>query len=191
MDFESIITAESWRWRKYHRLDKTCNKEERLILSGYVSLCFMSHVVKSGFFSPDDGGGPRSPPPQSPSGCRRCNATPRLYFSLTYVSAPRANGGAPQALMCHQVGRQSRRHLVEGPRRQGHIQGLSLIRITPLIWIKILEAPRLTAFNHFDGPLKRALPPTTPHPPHPLTTNPPPSPAPPTPPLPSSSMLLP
>lgn len=72
--------------------------------------------------------------------------------------------------MCHQVGRQSRRHLVEGPRRQGHIQGLSLIRITPLIWIKILEAPRLTAFNHFDGPLKRALPPTTPHP---LTTNPP------------------
>lgn len=116
------------------------------------------------------------PPPQPPlSGCRRCNATPRLYFSLTYVLAPRANGGAPQALMCHQVGRQSRRHLVEGPRRQGHIQGLSLIRITPLIWIKILEAPRLTAFNHFDGPLKRALPPTTPHPPppHPLTTNPP------------------
>lgn len=40
--------------------------------------------------------------------------------------------------------------------QQGRIQGLSLIRITPLIWIKILEASWLTAFNHFDVPLKRA-----------------------------------
>lgn len=40
--------------------------------------------------------------------------------------------------------------------QQGHIQGLSLIRITPLIWIKILEASWLTGFNHFDVPLKPA-----------------------------------
>lgn len=40
--------------------------------------------------------------------------------------------------------------------QQGHIQGLSLIRITPLIWIKILEASWQAAFNHFDVPLKRA-----------------------------------
>lgn len=40
--------------------------------------------------------------------------------------------------------------------QQGHIQGLSLIRITPLIWIKILEASWLTAFNHLDVLLKRA-----------------------------------
>ena len=40
--------------------------------------------------------------------------------------------------------------------QQGRIQGLSLIRITLLIWIKILEASWLTAFNHFDVPLKRA-----------------------------------
>lgn len=40
--------------------------------------------------------------------------------------------------------------------QQGRIQGLSLIRITPLIWIKILEASWLTAFNHSDVPLKRA-----------------------------------
>lgn len=40
--------------------------------------------------------------------------------------------------------------------QQGRIQGLSLIRITPLIWIKILEASWLTAFNHFDVLLKRA-----------------------------------
>lgn len=40
--------------------------------------------------------------------------------------------------------------------QQGHIQGLSLIRITPLIWIKILEASWLTAVNHFDVLLKRA-----------------------------------
>lgn len=40
--------------------------------------------------------------------------------------------------------------------QQGRMQGLSLIRITPLIWIKILEASWLTAFNHSDVPLKRA-----------------------------------
>lgn len=39
--------------------------------------------------------------------------------------------------------------------QQGRVQGLSLIRITPLIWIKILEALWPTAFNHFDVPLKR------------------------------------
>lgn len=38
--------------------------------------------------------------------------------------------------------------------QQGHIQGLS--HIPPLIWIKILEASWLTAFNHFDVALKRA-----------------------------------
>lgn len=38
--------------------------------------------------------------------------------------------------------------------QQGHIQGLS--PIPPLIWIKILEASWLTAFNHFDVALKRA-----------------------------------
>lgn len=37
--------------------------------------------------------------------------------------------------------------------QQGHIQGLS--HIPPLIWIKILEASWLTAFNHFDVALKR------------------------------------
>jgi len=40
--------------------------------------------------------------------------------------------------------------------QQGRIQGLSLIRISPLIWIKTLKASWLTAFNHFDVLLKRA-----------------------------------
>lgn len=39
--------------------------------------------------------------------------------------------------------------------QQGRVQGLSLIRITPIIWIKILKASWPTAFNHFDVPLKR------------------------------------
>lgn len=39
--------------------------------------------------------------------------------------------------------------------QQGHIQGLSFSHIPPLIWIKILEASWLTAFNHFDVALKR------------------------------------
>lgn len=42
--------------------------------------------------------------------------------------------------------------------QQGHMQGLSLIRIIPLIWIKILEASWLTAFNHWDALLKARLP---------------------------------
>lgn len=40
--------------------------------------------------------------------------------------------------------------------QQGHIQGLSVNHIPPLIWIKILEASWATAFNHFDVALKRA-----------------------------------
>lgn len=85
LDFESIITAESWRWRKYHRLGKTCNEEERLFLSGYVSLCFMSHVVKSGFFFPDDGGGP--PPTFWMPPLQR--NTQIIFFPDICVGAPR------------------------------------------------------------------------------------------------------
>ena len=41
------------------------------------------------------------------------------------------------------------------PHQQGQVQGRRLIRITLLIWIKILAASWLTAFNHFYVPFKR------------------------------------
>lgn len=40
--------------------------------------------------------------------------------------------------------------------QQGQIQGLTIIRATPIIWIKILEASWLKGFNHFDVLLKPA-----------------------------------
>lgn len=106
-----------------------------------------------------------TPPPRPSPSPLQLNAQIRVFRDICV--------NAPRALMCHR-GRPSvtapsgggppsrvsryppppHPHTPPTPSRcrQGHIQGLSLIRITPLIWIKILEAPPLTAFNHFDGP---------------------------------------
>lgn len=89
-----------------------------------------------------------------PNGSRSCCADYIPDICVTALCIVHLN-----ALISSQVGCQSCCHLVEPNTRLTNkviFKGSALIRITPLIWIKILEASWLAAFNHFDVLLKRA-----------------------------------